>query len=110
MDNDLGKAIPDGVDDVTHHEGWVRVGVDHETAEFAGASIKRWWYHMGCVVYPKAEALLLIADGGGSNGGRTRLWKRELQQLANDAGLKVTVCHFPPGTSKWNKNEHRRFA
>jgi hypothetical protein len=110
MDKDLGKAIPYGVYDVTHNEGWVSVGVDHETAEFAVASIKRWWYHMGHVVYPKAEELLIIADGGGSNGSRTRLWKRELQQLANDAGLKVTVCHFPPGTSKWNKIEHRMFA
>jgi hypothetical protein len=110
MDKDLGKAIPYGVYDVTHNEGWVSVGVDHDTAEFAVASIKRWWYHMGCVVYPKAEELLIIADGGGSNGSRTRLWKRELQQLANDAGLKVTVCHFPPGTSKWNKIEHRMFA
>jgi Rhodopirellula transposase DDE domain len=95
---------------VTHNEGWVSVGVDHDTAEFAVASIKRWWYHMGRVVYPTAEELLIIADGGGSNGSRTRLWKRELQQLANDAGLKVAVCHFPPGTSKWNKIEHRMFA
>jgi hypothetical protein len=110
LDKDLGKAIPYGVYNVTHNEGWVSVGVDHDTAEFAGASIKRWWYHMGRVVYPKAEALLIIADGGGSNGSRTRLWQRELQQLANDAGLKVTVCHFPPGTSKWHKIEHRMFA
>jgi hypothetical protein len=110
IDKDLGKAIPYGVYDVTHNEGWVSVGIDHDTAEFAVASIKRWWYHMGRVVYPKAEELLIIADGGGSNGSRTKLWKRELQQLANDTGLKVAVSHFPPGTSKWNKIEHRMFA
>jgi hypothetical protein len=110
IDKDLGKAIPYGVYDVPHHEGWVSVGVDHDTAEFAVASIKRWWYHMGRGVAPKADELLIIADGGGSNGSRTKLWKRELQPLANDTGLKVAVSHFPPGTSKWNKIEHRMFA
>jgi Rhodopirellula transposase DDE domain len=110
MDQDLGKAIPYGVYDVPDNEGWVSVGVDHETAAFAVASITRWWYHMGRVVYPKAEELLISADGGGSNGRRTRVWKRELQQLANDTGLKVAVSHFPPGTSQWNNIEHRMFA
>ena len=110
IDQDLGKAIPYGVYDVTHHAGWVSVGVDHDTAEFAVASIKRWWYHMGRVVYPKAEELLISADGGGSHGRRTKLWTRELQQLANDTGLNVAVSHFPPGTRKWNNIEHRMFA
>jgi hypothetical protein len=110
MEKELGKAIPYGVCEVTHHGGWVSVGVDHGTAEFAVASIKRWWYHMGRMVYPKAEELLIIANGGGSNGRRTRLWERELQQLANETGLKVAVSHFPPGTSKWNEIEHRMFA
>jgi len=107
---ELGKAIPYGVYDVTHNEGWVSVGVDHDTAEFAVASIRRWWQHMGALIYPDARELLIIADGGGSNGSRTRLWKRELQKLANVTGLQVSVCHFPPGTSKWNKIEHRMFA
>jgi hypothetical protein len=110
IDQDLGQAIPDGVYDVTHHEGWVSVGVDHDPAEFAVASIKRWWYHMGRVVYPKAAEFLIIAEGGGSHGRRTKWWKRELQQLAHDTGLKVAVSHFPPGTSQWNKIAHRLFA
>jgi len=110
LDKDLGQAIPYGVYDVTHNEGWVSVGVDHDTAEFSVASIKRWWYHMGRVVYPKAEELFIIAEGGGSHGSRTKLWKRELQQLANDTGLNVAVSHCPPGTSTWHKIEHRLFA
>lgn len=110
MDKKLGKAIPYGVYDVTNNEGWVSVGINHDTAEFAVATILRWWQQMGVLVYPKADALLIIADGGGSNGSRTRLWKRQLQQLADVTGLHISVCHFPPGTSKWNKIEHRMFA
>lgn len=109
-DEELGKAIPYGVYDITHNEGWVSVGVDHDTAEFAVASMTRWWYHMGALLYPTAQELLIIADGGGSNGSRTRLWKCELQKFATMTGLQVVVCHLPPGTSKWNKIEHRMFA
>ena len=105
-----GKAIPYGVYDLTHNAGWVSVGIDHDTASFAVHSIGRWWKAMGRPVYPKATSLLITADGGGSNGSRIRLWKWELQQLANETGLNITVCHFPPGTSKWNKIEHRMFS
>lgn len=90
--------------------GWVNVGCDHDTASFAVASIRRWWWNMGQEVYPEAEELLICADGGGSNGYRVRLWKVELQSLATEAGLRITTCHFPPGTSKWNKIEHRLFS
>lgn len=110
LDKKLGKAIPYGVYDVTNNAGWVSVGINHDTAEFAVATILRWWKQMGVLVYPKAAALLIIADGGGSNGSRTRLWKRQLQQLADETGLHISVCHFPPGTSKWNKIEHRMFS
>jgi hypothetical protein len=110
VDKELGKAIPYGVYDVGRNEGWVSVGIDHDTAEFAVESIWRWWREMGRAVYPKAADLLITADAGGSNAPRTRLWKRELQRLANDAGLRLTVCHYPPGTSKWNKIEHRLFC
>jgi Rhodopirellula transposase DDE domain len=109
-DKQLGKAIPEGVYDQGRNEGWVSVGVDHDTAEFAVASIRRWWQEMGSPVYPKARRLLITADAGGSNGYRSRLWKVRLQDLANDLGLRVSVCHFPPGTSKWNKIEHRMFC
>jgi hypothetical protein len=109
-DDELGKAIPYGVYDVTQNTGWVSVGVDHDTAEFAVESIGRWWRNMGRHTYPDATELLITADGGGSNGSRCRLWKRELQSLADTTGLAVTVCHFPPGTSKWNKIEHRMFS
>jgi hypothetical protein len=109
-DQDLGKAIPYGVYDQTANTGWVNVGVDHDTAAFAVESLRRWWAHMGSLMYPSALALLITADGGGSNGSRNRLWKVALQQLANDTGLRITVCHFPPGTSKWNKIEHRMFS
>ena len=105
-----GKAIPYGVYDLTRNAGWVSVGIDHDTASFAVRTIKRWWQAMGRPVYPKAKSLLITADGGGSNGSRVRLWKWELQQLANTTGLTITVCHFPPGTSKWNKIEHRLFS
>jgi transposase len=110
IDRDLGKAIPYGVYDVARNAGWVNVGCDHDTAAFAVASIRRWWKGMGRRVYPKAGKLLICADSGGSNGYRTRLWKVELQRFADDTGLEVTVCHLPPGTSKWNKIEHRLFS
>ena len=110
LDKQLGKAIPEGVYDLGRNEGWVSVGVDHDTAEFAVASIRRWWQEMGSLVYPRARRLLITADAGGSNGYRSRLWKVELQGLADDLGLRISVCHFPPGTSKWNKIEHRMFC
>jgi hypothetical protein len=106
----LGKAIPYGVYDVGANEGWVSVGTDHDTAEFAVATVRRWWQQMGAPKYPDATELLIMADGGGSNGNRSRLWKVALQQFANDTGLRLSVCHFPPGTSKWNKIEHRMFS
>ena len=109
-DKDLGKVIPYGVYDMATNTGWVSVGVDHDTAEFAVETIRRWWYHMGSTVYPRAQRLLITADGGGSNGSRNRLWKMELQKLADDIRLRISVCHFPPGTSKWNKIEHRMFC
>ena len=107
---ELGKATPYGVYDVTHNLGWVNVGIDHDTATFAVESIRRWWYLMGQPLYPAARQLLITADGGGSNGSRLRLWKVELQKLAAATGLEIAVCHLPPGTSKWNKIEHRLFA
>jgi transposase len=103
-------ARPYGVYDQTRNEGWVSVGVDHDTASFAVESIRRWWRWMGRKAYPAAEQLLITADAGGSNGVRIRLWKVELQKLADETGLRITVCHFPPGTSKWNKIEHRLFS
>jgi transposase/DNA-binding phage protein len=106
----LGKVIPYGVYDETTNTGWVSVGIDHDTAEFAVETIRRWWRHMGSQVYPRAKRLLITADGGGSNGSRCRLWKVELQRLADESGLRISVCHFPPGTSKWNKIEHRMFC
>jgi len=109
-DKQLGKAIPEGVYDLSRNEGWVSVGVDHDTAAFAGESIRRWWQEMGSPVYAGARRLLITADAGGSNGYRSRLWKVTLQGLANDLGLRISVCHFPPGTSKWNKIEHRMFC
>jgi hypothetical protein len=105
-----GKAIPYGVYDLTRNAGWVSVGIDHDTASFATKTIHRWWRKMGGPAYPDAGSLLITADGGGSNGSRVRLWKWELQQLATATGLSITVCHFPPGTSKWNKIEHRLFS
>ena len=110
IDPDLGKAIPYGVYDVTHNEGWVSVGIDHDTARFATEALRRWWKKMGSKRYPNAKELLITADGGGSNSSRSRLWKAALQTLANRIGLKLRVCHFPPGTSKWNKIEHRMFS
>lgn len=106
----LGTAIPYGAYDLQRNEGFVNVGVSHDTAEFAVGSVRRWWKFFGCRHYPQATALLLCADGGGSNGSRNRAWKFHLQQLADELGLDVTVCHYPPGTSKWNKIEHRMFS
>lgn len=106
----LGSTIPFGVFDVAQNEGWVSVGVDHNTAEFAAASILRWWREMGIAEYPKADSLLITADSGGSNSVRSRLWKVCVQELADQTGLKITVCHFPPGASKWNFIEHRMFC
>jgi len=105
-----GRAVPYGVYDIAANEGWVSVGIDHDTAAFAVESIRRWWRRMGRKRYPEAKRLLITADCGGSNGARVRLWKVELQKLANQTGLTITVAHHPPGTSKWNRIEHRMFA
>jgi hypothetical protein len=110
MDKELGKAIPYGVYDVTANQGWVSVGIDHDTARFATEAIRRWWRKMGARRYRSAKELLITADGGGSNGSRCRLWKVALQDLANILKMPIRVCHFPPGTSKWNKIEHRMFC
>lgn len=110
VDKALGKANPYGVYDPTANLGWVSVGVDHDTAEFAVETLRRWWEKMGRARYPNATELLVTADGGGSNGTRVRLWKVALQRLANQTGLRISVCHFPPGTSKWNKIEQRLFS
>ncbi len=110
IDDALFKAIPYGVYDVTRNEGWVSVGIDHDTAEFAVSTIRQWWRRMGKTRYAGATELYVTADGGGSNGSRNRLWKRELQRLADDTGLVIHVSHLPPGTSKWNKIEHRLFS
>jgi hypothetical protein len=110
QDKDLGKAIPYGVYDVTNNQGWVSGGVTHDTAYFAAATIRRWWQRMGAARFPRAKGILITAAGGGSNGVRTRLWKVARQGLADELGLALSVCHFPPGTSKWNKIEHRLFC
>jgi len=107
---ELGRVAPYGVYDLARNTGWVSVGVDHDTASFAVETIRRWWWAMGQEKYPGAERLFITADGGGSNGSRVRLWKRELQRLADETGLIIAVSHFPPGTSKWNKIEHRLFS
>ena len=109
-DPNVNKAVPYGVYDVGQDLGWVNVGTDNDTATFAVESIRRWWKRMGLPLYPNAKQLLICADGGGSNGYRIRLWKAEIQRLATEMTLKITVCHFPPGTSKWNKIEHRLFS
>ena len=109
-DPGVPKAVPRGVYDPQHNLGWVTVGCSHDTASFAVESIRRWWREMGQALYPHAEEVLVCADSGGSNGYRIRLWKVELQRWANETGLDVTVCHYPPGTSKWNKIEHRLFS
>ena len=107
---ELGRAVPYGVYDIADNVGWVSVGIDHDTAAFAANAIRSWWQLMGRERYPKANSLLITADGGGSNGSRVRLWKVELQKLADELGIPITVCHLPPGTSKWNKIEHRLFS
>jgi hypothetical protein len=109
-DKELGRAAPYGVYDIAADQGWVSVGTDHDTAAFAVQTIRRWWSMMGKPRYPKARELTITADGGGSNGHRVRLWKLELSRLARETGLIIHVCHFPPGTSKWNKIEHRLFS
>lgn len=109
-DKKKGKASPYGIFDLTTNEGWMNVGISKDTAVFAVESIRRWWKGMGILNYPKAKKLLITADGGGSNGYRVRLWKREIQCLANELGLDIHICHFPPGTSKWNKIEHKMFS
>jgi hypothetical protein len=110
IDKELGKANPYGVYDVANNTGWVSVGTDHDTAAFAVNTINHWWQQVGQAIHPTASRLLICADGGGSNGYRTRLWKTELADLAASTGLTITVCHLPPGTSKWNKIEHRLFS
>ena len=110
IDKELGKVTPYGIYDVAANAGWVSVGTDHDTAAFAVTTIARWWQAVGQPAYPAATRLLICADGGGSNGYRTRLWKTELAALAASTGLAITVCHLPPGTSKWNKIEHRLFS
>jgi hypothetical protein len=107
---ELGRAAPYGVYDTGDNKGWVSVGIDHDTADFAVNAIRRWWRLMGQARYPAARRLVITADGGGSNGSRVRLWKLKLQTLADELGLTITVCHLPPGTSKWNKIEHRLFS
>ncbi len=107
---ELGRAVPYGVYDLAANAGWVNLGIDHDTAAFAVHSIRRWWNEIGRTRYPHARRLLITADGGGSNGSRVRLWKRELQRLANEIGIDIAVHHLPPGTSKWNKIEHRLFS
>jgi hypothetical protein len=110
VDPKLGKAIPYGIYDLTSNQGWVNVGIDHDTAEFAVESIRHWWYSMGKQVYPTSQHIMITADCGGSNSYRSRLWKLKLQELATETGKNIHVCHFPPGTSKWNKIEHRLFC
>ena len=110
LDPQWGKAIPYGIFDLRANEGWVSVGIDHNTAEFAGETLGRWWTHMGSLLYPEATDLMVTADGGGANGSRNRLWKVTLQKVADQTGLRLWVSHFPPGTSKWNKIEHRMFS
>ncbi len=110
VDPELGRATPYGIYDLGSNSGWVSVGMDHDTAEFAVETIRRWWRTMGKPAYPEAKRLLITADAGGSNGSRLRLWKVELQKLADETGMRIAVCHFPPGTSKWNKIEHRLFS
>ncbi len=109
-DRQLGKALPYGVYDVAANQGWVSVGIDHDTAAFAVASVRRWWEERGRPTYPNATELLITADSGGSNSSHTRRWKTELQRLADETGLRISVCHFPPGTSKWTTIEHRLFC
>lgn len=110
IDTELGRANPYGVYDIANNIGWVSVGTDHDTSSFAVDTIRKWWYSMGKEKYPKATELMITADGGGSNGSRVRLWKKELQKFSNEIGFPIRVSHFPPGTSKWNKIEHKMFC
>jgi len=110
VDKELGKVAPYGIYDLKHNEAWVSIGTDHDTSAFAVESIRRWWFMMGKERYPEATRLMITADSGGSNGARVRLWKAELQKFANETGLEIQVSHFPPGTNKWNKIEHRLFS
>jgi len=110
VDKDLGKAVPYGAYDIAQNKGWVSVGISSDTAQFAVNTIRTWWQQMGRETYPRATKLLITADGGGSNSSSSRLWKRELQLFATETGLEINVCHYPPGTSKWNKIEHRLFS
>ena len=110
IDKELGKVIPFGVYDITNNQGWVSIGIDHDTSQFAVSSIRSWWNEMGKAVYPQAEELIITADSGGSNGNRRRLWKTELQKFADETGLTLHILHFPRGTSKWNKIEHQMFS
>jgi transposase len=110
IDKDLGKAIPYGVYDIQNNEGFVNVGISHDTASFAVASIRRWWEEMGHINFKESKKILITADGGGSNSTRSKLWKKELELLSKELNIEITVCHFPPGTSKWNKIEHRLFS
>ncbi len=110
VDPKLGKAIPYGIYDLTLNKGWVNVGIDHDTAELAVSSIRHWWYSMGQQLYPNSQHIMITADCGGSNSYRSRLWKLKLQELATETRKTIHVCHFPPGTSKWNKIEHRLFC
>lgn len=110
VDKELGKAVPYGVYDLAKNEGWVNVGISSDTAEFAVNAIRTWWQEMGKEHYSNSKKLLITADGGGSNSSRGRLWKTELQKLSTETGIEISVCHFPPGTSKWNKIEHRLFS
>src|SRR5664280_878602 len=110
VDKELGKAVPYGVYDIGNNEGWVSVGISHDTASFAVATIRSWWFEMGQEKFKDTKKILITADGGGSNSSRNKLWKKELEILATELGVQISVCHFPPGTSKWNKIEHRLFA
>ena len=110
IDKELGKAVPYGVYDISNNEGWVSVGISHDTASFAVATIRSWWFEMGKEKFGGAKKILITADGGGSNSSRSKLWKKELEILAAELGIEISVCHFPPGTSKWNKIEHRLFS
>ncbi len=110
IDKELGKAIPHGIYDIQANRGWVTLGIDKDTSEFAVNSLRLWWRKVGSILYPDATRLMITADGGGSNGSRIGLWKVELQKFANETGIAITVCHYPPGTSKWNKIEHRLFC
>ena len=110
VDKELGKAVPYGVYDTEYNQGWVSIGVNHDTAKFAVSSIRNWWYEMGVELYANSKRLFITADGGGSNSSRSRLWKSELQMLSNELNMEIVVSHFPPGTSKWNKIEHKMFS